>query len=272
MEKIKALAAEQRWFAMQLRSLGLSHELTGGKTDLDSLRVLLKCGTEHAKMAETPALCRLIYDKEMPLDEACCKSALEDLTKMWPDGAALITEKQLMVLARGLRHAKITLPYRNIRFFLFDMSRTLKRRQLPLDDDDDAAAVVQSALEYVDLCFGEPGPPAETLWSGIVDKGVARAEEFNNFVDLFENKMRQIQDSEGDHAVEVTLLDKGATVGDQPDKDTAKGVALHLPRSAVRAMGEANVEVEARLRAESVSLRAFAADLMKTDDAIGTGK
>ncbi|KAK0920609.1 hypothetical protein LTR91_019193 [Friedmanniomyces endolithicus] len=270
MEKIKALAANQRWFAMQLRSIGLSHELIGGKTDLDSLSALLKCGTEHAKMAETPALCRLIYDKEMPLDEACCKSALEELT-MWPGGAALITEKQLMALARGLRHAKITLPYRNIRIFLLDISRTLERHQLPLDDDD-AAAVIQSALKHVDLCVGEPGPPTETPWSSIVDKGVARAEDFNDFVDSIENKMRQIEDSQEDHVVDVTLLDKGAIVGDQSDKDTAKGMVLHLSRSAARAMGEANAEVEARLRAKSVSSRAFAADLTKTEDATGTGK
>ncbi|KAK0275518.1 hypothetical protein LTR35_007241 [Friedmanniomyces endolithicus] len=277
MEKIKALAANQRWFAMQLRSIGLSHELIGGKTDLDSLSALLKCGTEHAKMAETPALCRLIYDKEMPLDEACCKSALEELTRadvLTKDVARRGSSHHREAAdgpRSGLRHAKITLPYRNIRIFLLDISRTLERHQLPLDDDD-AAAVIQSALKHVDLCVGEPGPPTETPWSSIVDKGVARAEDFNDFVDSIENKMRQIEDSQEDHVVDVTLLDKGAIVGDQSDKDTAKGMVLHLSRSAARAMGEANAEVEARLRAKSVSSRAFAADLTKTEDATGTGK
>ena len=79
------------------------------------------------------------------------------LQKLWPAVGVRISQEQLEVLARGLRFAKITVPYHNCRRFLAETSRVLDGRitmsdggLLPLDDEE-AADVVQQAVEYVEL-------------------------------------------------------------------------------------------------------------------------
>ncbi|KAK0271807.1 hypothetical protein LTR35_013283 [Friedmanniomyces endolithicus] len=278
----------KRSFGMELRSLGLSYDMTGDKKYLKSMMTLLKSGAEDnehaAKMVENLALCRLICDKGTPVDEACCKSALQEIMSMWPNAAARVTEKQLMAIARGLRHAQIALPYRNIRLFLVETSRSLEHRQLPLDDDD-AAAIAEAAVKYIDLLVGRAAPPVaddDLPGSAFADCLDAQARQLDRIADLCQIKVSRLSQLGAD-AVEYTLPEIWANFGNNLDKDSAKHMAAHLHRWSSRAIAKIFTEIEEMMRAMVVSQKALVADLreaedaaktelaMETDDAMGTG-
>ncbi|TKA45468.1 hypothetical protein B0A54_04007 [Friedmanniomyces endolithicus] len=140
-----------------------NYEQTGELRYLDAAKAILLSGVEDkdfAKTVENLSLSRVIYDKEIPSDDASYESALREITKMWPPVGECLTKAGLVEIAPGLRHAHITLPRRIIRLFLNDVIPALESETLPLDDDT-AAEVVQAVVKHINRGVGIGKPSAD---------------------------------------------------------------------------------------------------------------
>ncbi|KAK0941861.1 hypothetical protein LTR29_006587 [Friedmanniomyces endolithicus] len=272
LDTVKFVVSRQRSFAMEVESLVRNYEQTGELKYLEAAKAVLLSGVEDkdfAKTVENLSLSRLIYAKELPSDDACYESALQEITKMWPPVGERMTKEELMAIAQGLRHAHVTLPRRIIRLFLNEMTRALESKTLPLDNDT-AAEIVQAAVKHIDRGIGIGKPPVgdeDDPPSELARFVLAQALQWERLLDSFHTTLSQLQDFHGAHTVEYTLPEIWAAFGDRPDKDSAKLMAAHLHRWHARATAENFTGIEKEMRALVASQKVLAADLREAQEA-----